>query len=170
MPPGGCSEGKLIRDRRRIDCTLVFHAYDGRVRTPAGLSVPARRAWREAVATLELLDCDPVEHRGRLRVYAGAVGRLGELEAAWRADGAKMHATGSRGQTVVHPDLVEMRALEEHIDELADKLFGVPARLGGWQLGRARSPDRQHRPPRRKRKVVPITMPPEVREALGEPG
>jgi phage terminase small subunit len=136
------------------------------VRAPAGLSTPARRAWREAVATLELLDRDPVEHRGRLRVYAGAAGRLEELEQAWRADGANMHSEGSRGQTVVHPDLVEMRALEEHVDELADKLFGVPPRLGGWQLGRARSPDRQWHPPRRRRAEIVALMPPAVREAL----
>jgi hypothetical protein len=146
---------------------VVFHAYDGHVRAPAGLSKPARRAWREAVAALELLDRDPVEHRGRLRVYASAAGRLEELEQAWRADGAQMHDKGSRGQTVVHPDLVEMRALEEHVDELADKLFGVPARLGGWRLGRARTPDRQYRPPRRRAEVVAL-MPPAVREALAD--
>jgi hypothetical protein len=52
------------------------------VRPPSGLSTPARRAWREAVATLELLDRDPVEHRGRFRVYATAFGRLEELEAS----------------------------------------------------------------------------------------
>jgi phage terminase small subunit len=137
------------------------------VRAPAGLSKPARRAWREAVATLELLDRDPVEHRGRLRVYASAAGRLEELEAAWRAAGAEMHDKGSRGQIVVHPALVEMRALEEHVDELADKLFGAPPRLGGWQLGRARSPDRQYRPSRRRAEVVSL-MPPAVREALGD--
>jgi hypothetical protein len=66
----------------------------------------------------------------------------------------------------VHPDLVEMRALEEHVDELADKLFGVPPRLGGWQLGRARSPDRQWHPPRRRRAEIVALMPPAVREAL----
>jgi len=137
------------------------------VPAPLGLSKAARRAWREAVSTLELLDRDPVEHRGRLRVYASAAGRLEELELAWRAAGAPMRTEGSRGQTVVHPDLVEMRALEQHVDELADKLFGTPASLGGWQLGRARSPDRQYRPPRRRAEVAAL-MPPAVREALGD--
>jgi hypothetical protein len=146
---------------------MVFHAYDVSVRVPTGLSKSACRAWREAVATLELVDRDPVEHRGRLRVYASAAGRLQEVEAAWRAAGAPMRTEGSRGQTVVHPDLVEMRALEQHVDELADKLFGTPPRLGGWQLGRARSPDRQYRPPRRRAEVAAL-MPLAVREALGD--
>jgi phage terminase small subunit len=127
------------------------------MRAPAGLTQAARRAWREAVATLQLLDRDPGIQMGRLRVYASAVARLEELEAAWRADGAVMHAKGSRDQIVTHPDLVEMRALAEHVDELADKLFGVPApRMGGWQRGNARSPDRQFRPPRRSKNVVPL--------------
>jgi hypothetical protein len=125
------------------------------------LSPPARRAWREAVAELELVGRDPAEHAGRLRVYASAAGRLEELEQAWRAAGARMLAQGSRGQPVMSPELVELRELEEHVDRLADKVFGAPpARLGGWQLGRARSPDRQAQgsPPRRRSsgRLVPI--------------
>jgi hypothetical protein len=135
---------------------------------PADLSKAAKRAWRDAVAALELLGRDPVEHRGRLRIYASALGRLEELETAWRLDGAKMTDTGSRGQRVVAPELVEMRQLEEHVSELADRLFGAPIRLGGWQAGHARSPDRAARGPARRRAEVLKLMPASVREALGD--
>jgi hypothetical protein len=130
------------------------------MRAPAGLSGPARRAWRDAVATLQLTGADPVEHTGRLDRYARAAGRLVELEEQWRAAGGEWHEEGSRGQLVVHPDLVEMRELAEHVEALADKLFGTPARRGGWQLGNARAPDRQYR---RGGKVVAM---PGLRRAL----
>jgi len=135
------------------------------VRPPAGPSAPARRAWRDAVVALELLDRDPAEHYAHLRVFVDAETRRVELEARWRADGAPMRSSGSAGQAVTHPDVVELRSLEQHVAQLADKLFGVAPRLGGWQRGNARSPDRQYRP---RRRATVVKLPDRLREALGE--
>jgi phage terminase small subunit len=151
----------------RIDSLSGFPRTIVGVRAPPGLSKPARRAWREASETLELVGRDPAEHRGRLRIYATAAGRLEELEQAWRATGAPMSSTGSRGQEVVNPALGELRELERHVADLADRLFGVPpARMGGWTLGRARSADRQARGPARRRSSKVVPLPLAVRKAL----
>jgi hypothetical protein len=138
------------------------------LRAPRGLTAAGRRAWRDAVATLEAVGLDPALHVGTLERYAASVARLAVIEAEWRQAGSPATAKGSTGQTIAHPLLRELRDETRAVEQLADSLRSTPAAaMAGWRRGNARSPDRQYRPPRRSGKVVAMTFAPEVEEAMG---
>lgn len=119
------------------------------VKTPRALGREGRRAWRDAVATLEAVGIDPALHVGTLERYARSVDRLATVQMAWEQAGSPATAKGSTGQVTAHPLLRELRDETRAVEQLADSLRLTPAAgaTAGWRRGHARSPDRQARGP-----------------------
>jgi hypothetical protein len=81
-------------------------------RCPSGLSRPAQRAWRTAIASVD----DPERYRRAVDDYARAVSRADRLHTEWRRLGKPVTAIGgSTGRTLVpHPLLAAMDSAEDH--------------------------------------------------------
>jgi hypothetical protein len=125
------------------------------VQVPKGLHPDGRRAWRGGVDALDAAGVDPALTCGALERYARAADRLAHVQATWERVGRPVTAPGSKGQTVAHPLLRELRDETRAVQQLADAL--LPPQSAGWRRGTARSPDRQaklHR--RRKTNLIPI--------------
>ena len=73
------------------------------IRTPSGLRTRGRKFWKATMAAYELSDAEAEI----LLEACRTLDNLDDLDAAVRADGPT--ATGSAGQTVVHPALTEAR-------------------------------------------------------------
>ena len=143
------------------------------MRAPSGLNPGARRAFAEALQTIEATGDDPQRSARVLVDYAIAVDVADELRAQWQAAGRPTTTLGSKDQDVAHPILSELRAQQKHVAELGARLgLDVKARreLGtaGWRRGQARSPDRR---PLRSGKVRPLFTAEERKamDASGDP-
>src|SRR3954447_8671567 len=117
------------------------------MRAPANLSPAARTAHREAVAAVRASGRDPEAVAGGVRRFALACGRLELVREASTAQGGPVTTAGSRGQLAPHPLLGELRALEAHVDSMAERLGVVmaPPTRAGWPVGNPRAPDRRPR-------------------------
>jgi P27 family predicted phage terminase small subunit len=143
---------------------------------PRELDPVGRAAWREAVAILAEIGEDADLSAPALRAYAHAESVVAMVRAQWYADPEAVK-TGGRGAKTANPVLRELERAEKRAAELRDALGLTPAgrrRIGssvrgGRPAGAASARDRAQ-PPRRKGRVVPITMPREVRDALGDAG
>jgi len=125
------------------------------LRAPAQLHPNARRAWRCAIASLE---ADSAELEGAwpvLIAFAEAVDIAERARDEWLRLGCPMVRVGE-GPEREHVLIGILRSQHGKIGELSERLRLDPkARRGfapGWTLGKARSPDRQYRPPGPERK------------------
>ena len=118
------------------------------MRAPAGLSTVARGAFKSAADAVESSGRDPATVAASLRRYALAVDRLETLRESWIAEGRPATVLGARGQTIAHPTLADLRALEAHLDD-ALKRMGVllaPPAKAGHPMGLGQAADRRPRP------------------------
>jgi hypothetical protein len=101
------------------------------MRAPAGLSTIARGAFKRPPA--------PSRRRVGTRAPCPAPcaatrspwNRLETLRESWIAEGRPATVLGARGQTVAHPTLAELRALEAHLDDTLKRLGVLLAARSG---------------------------------------
>jgi P27 family predicted phage terminase small subunit len=172
-----CSSLAMASPLDLRDGNLAKNAYNGEnpgVNAPRSLDSAGRSAWRSAVAVLREIAEDPELSASALLAYAHAESVAASLREQWRVD-PRAVLTGGRGAKAANPILRELERAEKLAAELREALGLTPAgrrRIGravqgGRPAGAASARDRAQ-PPRRRGKVVPITMPREVRAALGD--
>lgn len=122
------------------------------MREPADLkTAEGKRAWKEAIATIEADGRDPAALLEPLKRYARAADLEARLREEWIADGSPTTTLGGvTGKLIVaHPILRSIEAASEHAAKRWQELVYPPRR---GQVGRPRgatsAPDRGGPPPK----------------------
>jgi len=126
----------------------------GGVNPPGDLkTAEGKKAWTEAIVTLEADGREPAQLVEPLKRYARAADLEAKLREEWVADGSPATTLGGvTGKLIVeHPMIRSIRAASEHSAKLWQELV-YPPRRGqvGRPKGATSSPDRAASPPKLK--------------------
>lgn len=120
-----------------------------RLRRPDGIGPAGIEAWGEAIATLRAVGEDPELSAGAVARYARLVDDAEWVRGRWIKAKRPTKATGSQGQTVIHPFLKAVQEAEECAARAAERLGLTPAgrqtvkRGPGRPLGSSQAADRR---------------------------